>query len=391
MSRMRFGIFLAPFHDHRTNPNAALHRDLDLIRHLDYLGYDEVWVGEHHSCGTEIVADPMIFCAVAIEQTRSIKLGTGVVSVPYHNPLWTADRIIQLDHLSRGRFMFGAGPGSLTTDAHMIGIQASEQRRMLEEGMEAIMHLLRKDEPLTMRTDWFNLVDAKCQLPLYSQDLEIVVAAVASPSGPRLAGRHGIGLLSIGATMQIGADVLALHYDRWEEVAAQHNNVVDRRDWRLVGFMHCAETKEQAMRDVEYGIDDFFDYLQNTSAIPHLRPEGSTLEERIAWINESGIGAIGTTDDCARQIDALLKQSGGFGSYLCMHHDYANPAATKRSYELLAQRVFPQFQNNTTERLADATDRARAIRGKLMDEQNAALAAWTAKHEAERAATRAGN
>jgi alkanesulfonate monooxygenase SsuD/methylene tetrahydromethanopterin reductase-like flavin-dependent oxidoreductase (luciferase family) len=391
MSRMRFGIFLAPFHDHRTNPNAALHRDLDLIRHLDYLGYDEVWVGEHHSCGTEIVADPMIFCAVAIEQTRSIKLGTGVVSVPYHNPLWTADRIIQLDHLSRGRFMFGAGPGSLTTDAHMIGIQASEQRRMLEEGMEAIMHLLRKDEPLTMRTDWFNLVDAKCQLPLYSQDLEIVVAAVASPSGPRLAGRHGIGLLSIGATMQIGADVLALHYDRWEEVAAQHNNVVDRREWRLVGFMHCAETKEQAMRDVEYGIDDFFDYLQNTSAIPHLRPEGSTLEERIAWINESGIGAIGTTDDCARQIDALLKQSGGFGSYLCMHHDYANPAATKRSYELLAQRVFPQFQNNTTERLADATDRARAIRGKLMDEQNAALAAWTAKHEAERAATRAGN
>ena len=237
-----------------------------------------------------------------------------------------------------------------------------------------------------MQTDWFNLVGAKCQLPLYSEELDIVVAAVASPSGPRLAGKHGVGLLSIGATMQAGTDVLALHYDRWEEVAAEHNHVIDRRAWRLVGFMHCAETKEQAMRDVEYGIDDFFDYLQNTAAIPHLRPEGNTLEERIAWVNESGVGAIGTPEDCARQIDALLKQSGGFGAYLCMHHDYANPEATKRSYELMAQRVFPQFQNNTADRLADATDRARAIREPLLAEQGAALQAWTEKHEAERAA-----
>ncbi|MEM9562695.1 MAG: LLM class flavin-dependent oxidoreductase [Actinomycetota bacterium] len=380
MQRMKFGIFHAPFHDHATNPNANLHRDLELIRHLDYLGFDEAWIGEHHSCGTEIIADPMVFCAAALERTRNIKLGTGVLSVPYHNPLWVADRITLLDHLSRGRFMFGAGPGALPTDAHMIGIHPSEQRRMLEEGMGAIMHLLYEDDPLTRETDWFSLNDAKCQLPLYSTDLEIAVAAIASPSGPRLAGRHGIGLLSIGATMQIGADVLALHYDVWKEMAAEHGHQAERDKWRLVGVMHLAETKEQALRDVEYGIEHWFDYLQNTAAAPQFHPEGDTLQERIDWVNETGIGAIGTPEDCVKQIESLWKQSGGFGGYLCMDHDFANPQAKARSYELLAQRVMPHFQGNAISRLVDAVSRAQAVREQLNTEQADALAAWTEKH-----------
>jgi alkanesulfonate monooxygenase SsuD/methylene tetrahydromethanopterin reductase-like flavin-dependent oxidoreductase (luciferase family) len=267
----------------------------------------------------------------------------------------------------------------------MIGVRTSEQRRMLEEGFDAIMHLLRSDEPLTVHTDWFTLVEAKCQLPLYDRDIEIAVAAIQSPSGPRLAGKHGVGLISIGATMQIGADVLALHHDVWEEIAAENGHTAFRRDWRLVGLMHCAETREQAMRDVEYGIDAFFEYLQSTSATPHFVPEGDTVRERIEWINESGIGAIGTPEDCVRQIESLWKQSGGFGSYLCMHHDYADPEATNRSYELMAQRVFPQFQNNAAQRLADATNRARVVRDRLMEDQAKALAAWTEKHHAERA------
>lgn len=383
---MRFGVFMAPFHDHNANPNAALHRDLDLLQHLDYLGFDEAWVGEHHSCGTELIADPFVFCATALERTRTLRLGTGVASVPYHNPLWLADRITLLDNLSRGRFMFGAGPGALPTDAYMIGIQPSEQRRMLEEGMDVIMHLLRSDEPITRETDWFKLVDAKVQLPLYSdpEDLQIAVAAIASPSGPRLAGRHGVGLLSIGATLKAGADVLALHYDVWDEMAREHGHTASRKDWRLVGVMHCAETKEQAMRDVEYGIEHWFDYLQHTAAAPQFRPEGDTLQERIEWAHESGVGAIGTPEDCINQIESLWKQSGGFGGYLCMAHDFANPEATKRSYELMAQYVFPHFQNNARSRLLEAASRAQAVHDKLNEEQAAALQAWTDKHTAER-------
>lgn len=233
-----------------------------------------------------------------------------------------------------------------------------------------------------METDWFKLQDAKVQMPLYS-DVEIAVAAIASPSGPRIAGKHGVGLLSIGATMQIGADVLALHYDVWNDVAQQHNQTASRDKWRLVGLMHIAETREQAMRDVEYGIEHWFDYLQKTAAAPQFCPEGDTLQERIQWVNESGVGAIGTAEDCINQIESLWKQSGGFGGYLCMDHDFANPAAKFRSYELMAQRVFPKFQGNTYARMLDAVARAQSVRAKLNEEQAAALASWTEKHAAE--------
>src|SRR6516225_10679545 len=130
--RLRFGIFLAPFHKPGINPTLALQSDLDLIQWLDRCGYDEAWLGEHHSAGTEISASPEIMIATAAERTRHIRLGTGVVSVSYHNPLWVADRIILLDHLTRGRVMLGLGPGALTTDAYMIGIDPLEQRNALE-------------------------------------------------------------------------------------------------------------------------------------------------------------------------------------------------------------------------------------------------------------------
>src|SRR5580765_6151448 len=134
MSRMRFGIFMAPFHPAGVNPTVLLDGDLQLIEHLDRLGFEEAWIGEHHSAGTEIIASPEIFIATAAERTRHIKLGTGVISVSYHNPLWVAERIVLLDHLTRGRAMLGLGPGSLPTDGLMIGLQQSQTRGLLEDG-----------------------------------------------------------------------------------------------------------------------------------------------------------------------------------------------------------------------------------------------------------------
>src|SRR5882672_12353022 len=100
--RLDFGIFMAPFHRVGENPTYALRRDLELIQFLDHLTFDEAWVGEHHSAGYEIIASPEVFIAAAAERTRNIRLGTGVISLPYHNPLMTANRIIQLDHQTHG-------------------------------------------------------------------------------------------------------------------------------------------------------------------------------------------------------------------------------------------------------------------------------------------------
>src|ERR687887_2752875 len=143
---MRFGIFLAPFHRADENPTLALERDLELIEALDRFGYDEAWIGEHHSAGAELVASPEVFIAAAAARTRHIRLGTGVSSLPYHHPLMLADRMVLLDHLTRGRVMFGVGPGALPSDAYMMGIDPATQRERMEEALGAIMALLTSEE-----------------------------------------------------------------------------------------------------------------------------------------------------------------------------------------------------------------------------------------------------
>ena len=145
---MKFGIFLAPFHRLGENPTLAMARDMELVEWLDWLGYDEAWIGEHHSAGSEIIASPEVFIAAAAERTKRIRLGTGVSSLPYHHPLLLADRMVLLDHLTRGRAMLGVGPGALASDAYMLGIEPAQQRDMMEEALEAIIALLTSPEPV---------------------------------------------------------------------------------------------------------------------------------------------------------------------------------------------------------------------------------------------------
>jgi limonene 1,2-monooxygenase len=338
---MRFGLFMAPFHPTGQNPTLALERDLQLLEHLDALGFHEAWIGEHHSGGYEIIASPEVFIAAAAARTKHIRLGSGVNSLPYHNPLMLADRFVLLDHLTRGRAMLGCGPGQLTSDAHMLGIPADEQRPRMNESLEAIMALLN-GETVTMHTDGFTLQDARLQLRPYSEpNLEVAVAASISPTGAVAAGKHGIGLLSIAATTSQGFDAIGTHWNTWKETAEQHGHVADRSKWRLVGPMHLAETKEQARKDVEYGIVPFSKYF--THVLPAGPTRGDTAEEIIANTAEDGFAIIGTPDDAIAKIQSLVDQSGGFGTFLLFGHDWASPAATKRSFELFAQYVMPHF------------------------------------------------
>jgi limonene 1,2-monooxygenase len=338
---MRFGLFMAPFHPTGQNPTLALHRDLELIEHLDRLGFHEVWIGEHHSGGYEIISSPEVFIAAAAERTKHIRLGSGVNSLPYHHPLMLADRFVLLDHLTRGRAILGCGPGQLTSDAHMLGIPADTQRPRMEEALDAIMALLR-GETVTMHTDWFTLQDARLQLKPYSEpNLEVAVAASISPTGARAAGKHGTGLLSIAATTKQGFDAIGTHWATWNQVAEQYGHTARRDQWRLVGPMHLAETRDQARKEVEYGIVPFSKYF--THVLPAGPTRGETAEEIIANVDEDGFAVIGTPDDAIAKIQSLVDESGGFGTFLFFGHDWANPHATKHSFELFAQYVMPHF------------------------------------------------
>ena len=102
------------------------------------MGYDEAYIGEHHSAGWETISSPEIFIAAA-GRTRNISLGTGVISLPCHHPDMVASRMVLLDHLTKGRVILGVGPGTLTSDAVMLGIAPACQREMMDESPNIII------------------------------------------------------------------------------------------------------------------------------------------------------------------------------------------------------------------------------------------------------------
>jgi limonene 1,2-monooxygenase len=377
-NRLRFGAFCGPHHPLNENPTLTLQRDLELAEHLDALGFDELWYGEHHSAGWELIASPELMIAAAAERTKRIMLGSAVSSVPYHHPLMTAERYSQLDHMTRGRVMLGMGPGSLASDAKMMGIEVAKQRDMMDEAIDVIVRLMR-GETVTAKTDWFTLDNARIHMTPYTRpSIEMISASTVSPTGSRAAGRNGIGMLSFGATSGGAFDALGANWHIAEQVAAANGKTVDRAKWRLVAPMHIAPTREQAREEVKFGIEPWADYLRNVAALPIAPGSGDVVDALLS----SAMAVIGTPDDAVAQIERLTKQSGGFGTLVLFAHNWADWAETKRSYEMFARFVMPKVDTMIDNRVVSEAE-CRAARPELAGQIGAAIQARVLQHIAE--------
>jgi limonene 1,2-monooxygenase len=291
-----------------------------------------------------------------------------------------ADRINQLDHITRGRVMFGVGPGALPSDAFMMGIPVSAQRDRMDQAIDVLVPLLR-GEQVTKKTDWFELNEARLQMTPYSRpSVEICAASQVSPTGASAAGRHGLGLLSIGATQSGGFNALASNWAIAEEKARETGNTMDRSGWRLVGPMHIAETREQAREDVRFGLQNWLYYFQEVAALPLAPQDGS---DPVDALIASGMAVIGTPDDAIAQIERLEKQSGGFGAFLFMDHNWAEWDRKKKSYELMARYVVPRFQGLNENREA-SLKWAAENRPRFIGEAMAAVGMRVAQHIQEK-------
>ena len=339
-----FGIFLAPFHRGGDNPTLAIARDMELIQWLDHLGYDEAWIGEHHSAGWELIASPELIIAAAAERTRNIRLGSGVTSLPYHHPLMVANRFVQLDHMTRGRAMLGVGPGALVSDAYMLGIAPDTQRRRMDESLDAITRLLACEEPVTMKTDWFEMNQARLHLAPYTHPrFPIAVASTLTPAGMQAAGRYGLGVLSLGAGIPGGPDALANQWKIAEDEAAKAGRTMDRKDWRLVINMHTAEDDELAIEQVKVGERiETVTYFEDTLGRPPGRAD-DPLREGV----KMGTTLVGSPDTVSRGIEKLIENSkGGIGGVMFRAHEWADREKTMKSFELFARWVMPRFQGS---------------------------------------------
>jgi len=391
MRRLRFGTFLAPHHPVGEHPTLQFQRDLNFAAHLDRLGFDEFWCGEHHSSGWEMIASPEMFLAAAGQLTKRIKLGTGVLSLPYHHPFNVAQRIVQLDHMTGGRVLFGSGPGALPSDARTFGIDQRVLRDRQDEALAVIVRLLA-GERFSQQSDWFTLNDAQLQLLPLQEELPMAAASSISPSGMKLAGKYGMGALSIASTSLEGLQALPLQWSFAEEAAKQHGKTVDRRDWRVLMSWHLAESKKQAEQEAVDGLW----WWHNEYNVRVLGRAGSVrVEDRWELLGQvngqgSGVGSavIGTPDELVASIRNLQEVTGGFGVVLGFAHDWANPEATLRSWDLFARYVVPELNGYTRNQKISAdylaahnrelmADRAEAIKATVKGDQKAEAALKT--------------
>ena len=380
---MTFGTFMAPFHRVGENPTLALERDLELIDWMDALGFDEAWVGEHHSGGWETIASPELFIATAAGRTRHIRFGTGVISLPYHHPYMVANRMVLLDHLTRGRVMLGVGPGALASDAHMFCIDPERQRDMMDESLGVIMSLLNSTEPVTYKTDWFQLQDAVLQLrPFQKPSLPVAVASVQSPAGVMVAGKHGASVISLSVPRNM-VRTTSLK-DQWsiaEEAAAEHGQTVRREDWRLSVGCHLAETREQAFEDIRVGAGRVVtEYMGATNGHPIPPVPANHI---VDYMVEHNQWIVGTPDDCIKAINRLQEASGGFGGLLVRAEDWAPKDKIFRSYEMMARYVMPQFQGSLAG-IVDSNRRSSEMKDELQVNRRAGLQRATETYYAQR-------
>ena len=386
MARMKFGAFLAPHHPIGEHPTLQFQRDLDLVEHLDRLGFDEFWCGEHHSTGWEIIASPEMFLAAAGQRSHRIKLGTGVVSLPYHHPFNVAQRIVQLDHMTGGRAIFGSGPGALPSDAHTLGIDPMLQRDRQDEAIGVIKRLLAGEDRFSHESDWFTLNDAKLQLLPLQEEIPFAVASMISPSGMTLAGKYGIGVLSIGSTSTAGLAALPTQWSFAEESAGKHGQTVDRANWRVLMNFHIAETREKAIEESKHGLMRW----HNEYTVRTLQRPGATAYENadqavdeMAFGENSGL-IIGTPDDLVKAIRQMIDLTGGFGTVVGFVHDWCSAEDNLRSWDLVARYVVPEI-NGYLDAYRDSQqyvienrevfERAgQAVMSKIMENERAAAA-----------------
>lgn len=352
---MKFGFFAMPEHPPWENWTLSYDRDLDRIVHAEKMGFDEFWIGEHHTGGFENVPVPEYMIAKASALTHRIRLGTGVISMPFHDPFHVAERLAFLDHLTHGRLICGFGGGGLPSDVELFEIPPEETRPRMQEAIDIAETYLTANEPVSYDGRFWKYNKRQIQVRPFQNPIPIAIAGLTGLNSYKIAGEKGYFPLSISFT--------PIHTEEGEETpfdlkdqgnaldeAAKNvgRNVQDiRKEWRVVREVYVAESKEQALSDIREGAQASYDYLIHQLGLgaimkteDGITDDDITLEymiEKTPWI-------IGSPDECIEQIQKLEEETGGFGYFLISAKDWVPDDKWYRSVELFARRVIPAFK-----------------------------------------------
>lgn len=356
---MQLGLFLTTFHPPSRPVPAALEWDLEVLRRADALGFGEAWFGEHYTLGWEPLSAPDLLIAMALRETRSIKLGPAAHLLPYHHPVNLAQRIAWLDQVAQGRYMVAFGAGSFAPDQQLFATGgAAANGAMARESQEIMLGLWEA----WSRGEAFRYEGAHWSVdsPAYSEvfhgpharpfsgtrpEIAVVGASPRSES-LRRAGAQGF----IPMTVVHSRDYAAAHWEVYEEGARSAGRTPSRDVWRLSHPLFVADN-DAAAWDASVGgaMGDTYrewilPYAEANGRLVHFAPALAASGQPITtellaekrWL-------IGSPETVADGIVSLYEETGGFGTLLASVYDYADdPAPYLRSLELLATEVLPR-------------------------------------------------
>jgi len=347
---MKFSIFMMPLHYPTENPSLAFDRDIALIHFADELGFDECFIGEHHSGGWETMPAPEMALAKASAHAQRVRLGTSVISAPFHHPFHVAERMAFLDHLTRGRAILGVGPCALVTDKNLFALPTEKLYPMMAESVEIIVRLLESPDPIDYEGQFWSFKQMRLQLRSYQQPrMPLAIASSGNAVSLELAGKFGMLFLSPAGKNVRNNQTKAEQWQKVEAIACQYGTKTSRDNWRIATCVYLAESREEAWRDVEANIGRDMQYFAAIGLKgPYEAYPGQPLSEitprsgadRRDWI-------IGTPDDAIAQIERMQRETGGFGGLMLATHEWVGTEKMRRSYELFARYVMPHFRGHT--------------------------------------------
>ncbi len=347
---MKFSFFMMPLHHPSENPSLAFQRDVDLIEYADSLDFDEFFIGEHHSGGWETIPAPEMALAMAAARAKRIRLGTSVLSVPFHHPFHLAERMAFLDQLTMGRAILGVGPSNLVSDIKLFDVPPGDLRPMLRESVDIIVRLLESPEPFDYEGRFWKLRNVRLQVRPYQRPrMPLAVASAGSRGTIDMAARYGMILFSSGGKKVMNNLALSEQWPFMEECAQRHGTQVSRENWRITTQVHLAETREQAWADVEeYALRDM-NYFMDIGLKPAYEtyPDQPRSEITVRGAAEQRYWIIGTPEDAIAIIERIQEETGGFGGLMLTTHEWGGEQKTRASLELFARYVMPHFRGHT--------------------------------------------
>ena len=344
---MKFSLFMMPCHHPADNPALAFQRDIGLIHLADELGFDEAFIGEHHSGGWETMPAPEMALSMAAAKAHRIRLGTSVFSAPFHHPFYLAERMAFLDHLTRGRAILGVGPCSLVTDKILFNVEETSLYPMLHEAVDVIVRLLESEEPVSHQGEYWQFEDMQLQLRSFQQPrLPLAMPSAATPANLEMIGRNNMIWMSPTGKNRPNA---RKNWEIVEKGARDAGRIADRDNWRIATYMYVSDSVEKAWDEVREGILREAEYFSAIGLRGHYAEyEGQPFSEftpescadRRDWV-------IGTPDDAIDWLEAKMEETGGFGGLLLHSPEWTNRHKWERSMEMFARYVIPHFQGHS--------------------------------------------